>query len=55
MLLEKLRQLDQKEVEAKTKKHLQKGEIKALMKRRDKIIERIEELISQKGEAAVLY
>ena len=54
-LLEKLRQLDQKEVEAKTKKHLQKGEIKALMKRRDKIIERIEKLISQKGEAAVLY
>jgi hypothetical protein len=54
-LLEKLRQLDQKEVELKTKKHLQKGEIKALMKRRDKIIERIEELISQKGEDAILY
>jgi hypothetical protein len=54
-LLEKLRQLDQEEVELKTKDHLRKGEIKALMKRRDAIIERIEKLISQKGENAVLY
>ena len=54
-LLEKLRQLDPDEIKLKTKKHLSKGQIKALMKRRDKIVAHIDELIAQKGEDAVLY
>jgi hypothetical protein len=54
-LLEKLRQLDQTGIEAKTKPHLSKSEIKALIKRRDKIVAHFEKLIAEKGESAVLY
>jgi hypothetical protein len=54
-LLEKLRQLDGKELLAKTKGHLSKGEVEAVMARRDKIVEHFQKLIAEKGENAVLY
>jgi len=54
-LLEKLRQLDKTELLAKTKGHLTKGEVEAVMARRDKIVAYFEKLIAQKGENAVLY
>ena len=54
-LLEKLRQLDAAEIERVTKPHLEKARIKALMKRRDKIVDLFEQLIKQKGEGEILY
>jgi hypothetical protein len=54
-LLEKLRQLSYDEVLDKTKPHLTKSEVKAVMARRDKIVAYFEKLIAQKGEGAVLY
>ena len=54
-LLEKLRKLDYDEVLEKTKPHLSKSEVKALIARRDKIVAYFEKLIAQKGEGAVLY
>jgi hypothetical protein len=54
-LLEKLRQLDQTEIENRTKLHLTKSEIKALLARRDKIVAYFEKLIAEKGEAEALY
>jgi hypothetical protein len=54
-LLEKLRALNGEEVMEKTRSHLTKGEVQALMARRDKIVARFQQLIAQKGEAAVLY
>jgi len=54
-LLEKLRQLDPDEVKRALKSYLDKGQIEALMARRDKIVAHFDELINQKGENAVLY
>jgi len=54
-LLGKLRQLSYDEVLDKTKPHLTKSEVKAVMARRDKIVAYFEELMAQKGEGAVLY
>ena len=54
-LLEKLRQLDAAEVERVTKSHVEKSRIKALMKRRDKIVAHFDQLVKQKGEAEILY
>ena len=54
-LLEKLRQLDAGEVERKTGPHLKKGEIRAVMARRDKIVAHFERRAAEKGESAVLY
>jgi hypothetical protein len=54
-LLEKMRQLNQTELERKLKPHLGKNEIKALLARRDEIVARFDELIAQKGENEVLY
>jgi hypothetical protein len=54
-LLEKLRQLSYDEVLDRTKPHLSKWEVKAVMVRRDKIVAYFEKLIAQKGEGAVLY
>jgi hypothetical protein len=54
-LLEKLRQLDATEVKEKTAGQLSKGEIQAVMARRDKIVKHFETLVAQKGEGAVLY
>ena len=54
-LLQKLKELKFDEVYERTRPHLQKGEVKALMARRDKIVETFEKLAAQKGEGAVLY
>jgi hypothetical protein len=54
-LLEKLKTLDGDQLALKTKHFLNKEEIKALMARRDKIVARFQQLISEKGEDAVLY
>jgi len=54
-LLQKLKELKSDEVYARTRPHLQKGEVKALMARRDKIVDIFQKLVAQKGEGAVLY
>jgi len=54
-LLEKLRALNADEFAEKTKHYLTKDEVKAVMARRDKIVTRFQQLVSEKGEAAVLY
>ena len=54
-LLEKLKALDPNEVSEKTKRYLDKGHVKAIMRRRDAIVSRFQELIAEKGEAAMLY
>jgi hypothetical protein len=54
-LLEKLRQLNEAEVLEKTKLYLSKSQVKAVMARRDKIVAYFEQLVTQKGEDAVLY
>lgn len=54
-LLEKLKALDEKQVTEHTKAYLNKNEIKAVMARRDRIVERFDKLIAEKGESEVLY
>lgn len=54
-LLEKLRQLDPTELAKKTKPHLNKSEVQAVIERRDKIVAHFEQLIKEKGESEVLY
>jgi hypothetical protein len=54
-LLQKLRELNAAEVLEKTKPHLTKPEVAALMARRDKIVAHFQQLIGEKGEGAVLY
>ena len=54
-LLEKLKALDGNQLAEKTKRYLTKDEVKAVMARRDKIVTRFQQLISEKGEAAILY
>jgi hypothetical protein len=54
-LMDRLRQLDEAEVERRTKPHLRKAEIKALMARRDKILAHFQQLIAEKGEREVIY
>ena len=54
-LLDKLKALDGDQLALKTKHYLTKDEVKTLMIRRDKIVARFQQLISEKGEAAVLY
>ena len=54
-LLERLRALDGNQLAEKTKRYLTKDAVKAVMARRDKIVARFEQLIGEKGEAAVLY
>jgi hypothetical protein len=54
-LLQKLRELNGAEVLEKTKSHLTKPEVEALMVRRDKIVAHFQELIAKQGEGAVLY
>jgi hypothetical protein len=54
-LLEKLKTLDAKEVAEKTKHYLDKDDVKAVMARRDKIVEHFQKLVTEKGENAVLY
>jgi hypothetical protein len=54
-LLEKLKALDQAQLAARTKGYLGKGEVDAVMARRDKIVEHFQKLIAEKGENEVLY
>jgi hypothetical protein len=54
-LFEKLKALDANELAEKTKNYLTKDEVKAVMARRDKIVARFQKMISEKGEAQVLY
>jgi len=54
-LFEKLKALDANEVTLKTKRHLTKEEVKALMARRDEIVEHFQQLIAARGEKEVLY
>jgi hypothetical protein len=54
-VLEKLRTLDANTVYERIKPHLTKWEVKALIARRDRILERFQGLMAEKGEAAVLY
>ena len=46
---------DEDELAENTKKQLTKGELKAVIARRDKIVERFDKLVAEKGEGAVLY
>jgi hypothetical protein len=54
-LLEKLKTLDGKQLSDNTKHYLNGDEVKGVMARRDKIVERFQQLVSEKGEGAVLY
>jgi hypothetical protein len=54
-LLEKLKALDANVLAEKTRGYLDKEEVKAVMVRRDKIVAKFEKMISEKGEATVLY
>ena len=54
-LLEKLRQLDEAVVMEKTKPHVTKDQVKAVMARRDLIVNFFDKKIAEKGERAVLY
>jgi hypothetical protein len=54
-LFEKLKALDGNELTERTKPYLTKDEVKAVMARRDKIVEQFQKLISEKGEKEVLY
>ncbi len=54
-LLEKLKALNEDDLKNATKKYLTGAEIKAVMTRRDLIVAQFNQLIAQKGEAAVLY
>jgi hypothetical protein len=54
-LLDKLKTLDGNQLAEKTKHYLTKDEVKAVMARRDKIVARFQQLITEKGEGAVLY
>jgi hypothetical protein len=54
-LLEKLKALDANALAEKTQRYLTKDEVKAVMARRDKIVARFQQLVSEEGEAAVVY
>jgi hypothetical protein len=54
-LLQKLKELNFDEVYARTQPHLNKSEVKALLARRDKIVQIFQKLVAQKGQGAVLY
>ena len=54
-LLQKLKELKSDEVYERTRPHLNKGQVKSLMARRDKIVDIFQKLVAQKGEGAVLY
>lgn len=54
-LFDKLKALDGNQLTEKTRHYLTKDEVKAVMARRDKIVDRFQQLIAEKGETAVLY
>lgn len=53
--LDRLKRLDGEQVREKLSPYLRQGEIKAIMKRRDKLVRYIEELIVKNGENRVLF
>lgn len=54
-LLAALRELTYETLEKELQPYLRKGEMEALLARRDRIVEFFEKEIAQKGEEAVLY
>ncbi|HTZ32173.1 MAG TPA: hypothetical protein VMH31_06930 [Methylomirabilota bacterium] len=54
-LFGKLKALKAEDVAASTKGYLTKEQVQAVMARRDKIVERFNQLVKEKGESAVLY
>jgi hypothetical protein len=54
-LLTRLQALTERQVAEATRPHLRPGEVKAVIKRRDRIVARITELVKQRGEDIVLY
>lgn len=54
-LFEKLKSLDGNELQQKTKGYLSKGEVQAVMAKRDKIVDHFQKLIAEKGENEILY
>ena len=54
-LFEKLKTLDGSELAQRTKRYLTKPEVQGVMARRDKIVERFQKLIADKGENEILY
>ena len=54
-LLARLQALTEESVAGATKPHLEPGEVKALLKRRDRIVARLEQLVKQRGEELVLF
>ncbi len=54
-LYQNLLKLDDKIINSKLKKYINKAEMKALLKRKKIIIESIKQLIKEKGEEAVLF
>jgi hypothetical protein len=54
-LLAAMKALTEESVAAATNPHLMPAEIKALLKRRDRIVERIAMLVQERGEQLVLY
>jgi hypothetical protein len=54
-LLEHIKTLKADELAAKTHGYLTKDQVQGVMARRDKIVERFNQLVKEKGENAVLY
>jgi len=52
---EKLKSLDEETVRERLKKFLRSSQIKALMRRRDILVEHIQKLIQERGESKVLF
>jgi hypothetical protein len=54
-LFHNLQRLDERDIKTVLQSHCNEEEIDALLKRRDLIIERLTQLIDEKGEEAVLF
>ena len=54
-LLTRMQGLTEASVTAATKPHLEPGEVKALLKRRDRIVARLDQLVKERGEELVLF
>lgn len=54
-LYQNMKQIEDKKIRSKLKKYLNEDEISALLNRKDIIIEILQKLIKEKGEAAVLF
>jgi hypothetical protein len=54
-LFERMKHLEKNTLHESLKKYLREGEIDAILKRRDKLVAHIEQLIHERGEEAVLY